>query len=86
MEFIGAYWWLWLLLMLIFGTYAVHNQLKRIKKMMDKDLSGDAKKDIFRSAFSGMGSVILVGALAMGAWGLFLLSVVINLIAHFSKH
>jgi len=82
MEFIGAYWWLWLVLMIVFGGYAIHKQHKMMKGMMDESLSRDAR-GMFTAMFSGMGFVILTGSLAMGAWGLFLLSVVINLIATF---
>lgn len=84
MEFIGAYWWLWLVLMLVFETYAAYNQIKRIREFADKGLPEDVD-GAGGSFLSGIGSFILAGALTAVFGLLLVLSIIINLIEYFSR-
>ena len=85
MLFIGAYWWLWLVLMVIFIGYASYNQINRIMSMKKKVLElGDMHGDIdsaFREFGSGLKSFVISCILGGIATVLLILSVVIKLIA-----
>lgn len=83
MDFIGAYWWLWLVVMVVFGAYALYNQLKRVKGIVNKGFSGDMGGAL-GSFQSGIGSFIVASVLTSGSGILLLLSIIINLIAHSS--
>jgi len=75
MVFIGAHWWLWLVLVVIFGGYVAynhHNNLKRIQGM--------AKKGFDQNNMDVNGLVISC-VLCGIATGLLLFSILINLIA-----
>ncbi len=81
MAFIAGHWLLWLVLMIVFGGYALYNQLKRMKGMMKKGLSLDVD-GAFGSFFSGTGYFVVAGVLGSGSGMLLLISVIINLVAY----
>jgi len=81
MSFVGAYWWLWLVIFLVSGGYAMFNQLKRMKGMMNKGLSGDVK-GAAGSFFSGVKSMIVAGLISSGAGILLAIAVLVNIFAH----
>lgn len=81
MEFIGVYWWAWLIGMVIFGGYAIYNQVKRIKGMMVGGFSRDINL-AFSSFRSGILSMVVSLVIAGISSILLLLSVIINLIIY----
>ncbi|MCX6745616.1 MAG: hypothetical protein NTX00_01195 [Candidatus Parcubacteria bacterium] len=81
MEFIGAYWWLWLVLMVVFIGYASYNQINRIMGMKKKGFDQSDMDGAFQAFGSGIKGFVISFVLGGIATVLLLLSVVINLIA-----
>lgn len=74
MQFIETYWFIWLAAMVIFGGFAIYNQIRRIRNIAN--FSGP---DDF---FSGVGYLAVFVMLAYASAGLLLLSVVLNVISY----
>jgi len=81
MVFIGAYWWLWGVLTLIFIGYASYNQINRIMGMKKKGFDQGDMEGAFKHFGSGIKGFVISCVLGGIATVLLLLSVVINLIA-----
>lgn len=82
MNFIAAYWWLWLLCTVVFGGIVTNNQLKRMRRMMDHKYNPSGiSTDSF---LSGLGSMVIYAVFAWGSGFMLLLSIIINFIVYFS--
>ncbi|MDO8516964.1 MAG: hypothetical protein Q7S33_02460 [Nanoarchaeota archaeon] len=80
MEFIGAYWWLWLIFSVICTGYAIFNQVKRMKNFHQVMLSRMNPVAASNSFFSGLIPLIISGLLATGFSILLGISIVVNII------
>lgn len=70
MQFIASYWMLWLILMVAFGGYALHNQLRRMKQVLSMDVEG---------ASNGLGALMVSGLLASASGVLLLIAIIVNI-------
>ncbi|MDO8521478.1 MAG: hypothetical protein Q7S52_05160 [bacterium] len=82
MQFIASYWYLWLILMIVFGGYAMYNQLRRMKSMTRSFFGSNSAAEglvgVHQSFFSGMGKMIVAGVIASISSFLLLIAIVIN--------
>jgi uncharacterized membrane protein YhaH (DUF805 family) len=85
MVFIGAYWWLWTVLTVIFIGYASYNQINRIMGMKKKGFDQKDMDGAFQAFGSGIKGFVIACILGGISTFLALLSVAINLIA-FAAH
>jgi hypothetical protein len=73
-QFIADYWWLWLIIIVMSGSYATYAQLRRMR-LIENSLS-DAKpnKEVWK--------ILVADFIAGGSWILLFISIVLH-IKHF---
>ncbi len=82
MAFIASHWLLWLVVFFVSCGYALYNQVKRMRGMINNGLSFDVE-GAFGAFSSGTGSLAVVWVFSVASGALLLLSVIINLITYF---
>lgn len=70
MHFIETYWFIWLLSVVLFGGLAIHNQIRRMQNIANRDV------------FSGLGFMAAYVAIAYLSAGVLILSLVLNAITY----
>lgn len=93
-EAIGAYWWLWLVIMLVGYSYVIWNQVNREKIV---ETTRDARNQIMQhrdglpdnfpnfepNLIKGLASMMVAGLVAGLATLMFLILISINIVIHF---
>lgn len=74
MEFLAKTWGLWLVIAVVCYGYALFNQLRRMKRMMDSDFD-----DGFKGFLKGVASMILAGLAGTVSFILFVVGVIARL-------
>ena len=89
MEFIGAYWWVWLLMVVISGAYASCEVIKRKKITVILTAERMAKcehmevTDEFDQYYASIAPFFIATIVCCVSGGIFILSVVVNLFNYF---
>lgn len=84
MEFIATYWYLWLVIMVVSGGYAICNQITRMKGFADSAIEHDAGS-MFKGFFS---NIVSLGISALIAWTggiLLLIAVITNMVTNLKQ-
>lgn len=80
MAQIAGLWWLWLLIMVAAGGYAIFNQIRRMKGMLGGAKTGDVDQ-AFGAFGKGLAGLVISGFVAMIA-GILLVIAVLFAITH----
>jgi hypothetical protein len=74
MAGIAGLWWLWLIIMILAGGYALFNQVRRIQGM-----TGEGDQDPFTAFRAGLGTLVVAGFIGSVSGLLLLIAVLYNI-------